>query len=239
MGKPSRAVIYAAAGAILSLGEPIGLLLVREWYGAPPIPIELLHQGVTYVYVFLTTAIIMASLGYVLGRQTDRLAALSQTDPLTGLPNRRALRFRLSDEMRRATRYASPVSLVLLDIDGLKRINDEGGHGAGDRLIRQVATSIRATLRNSDLGARWGGDEFAIVMPNAGAAAARHLAERLMTHLHEQQASDTGAPVTVSIGLATFDPTTGGDPNVEDLARAADGALYAAKAAGRNRIRAA
>jgi two-component system cell cycle response regulator len=239
MGKPSRAVIYAAAGAILSLGEPIGLLLVREWYGAPPIPIELLHQGVTYVYVFLTTAIIMASLGYVLGRQTDRLAALSQTDPLTGLPNRRALRFRLNDEMRRATRYASPVSLVLLDIDGLKRINDEGGHGAGDRLIRQVATSISATLRNSDLGARWGGDEFAIVMPNADAAAARRLAERLMTHLHEQQASDPRAPVTVSIGLATFDPTTGGDPNVEDLARAADGALYAAKAAGRNRIRAA
>ena len=239
MGKPSRAVIYAAAGAILSLGEPIGLLLVREWYGAPPIPIELLHQDVTYVYVFLTTAIIMASLGYVLGRQTDRLAALSQTDPLTGLPNRRALRFRLSDEMRRATRYASPVSLVLLDIDGLKRINDEGGHRTGDRLIRRVATSISATLRGSDLGARWGGDEFAIVMPNADAAAARRLAERLMTHLHEQQASDTGAPVTVSIGLATFDPTTGGDPNVEDLARAADGALYAAKAAGRNRIRAA
>ncbi len=239
MGKPSRAVIYAAAGAVLSLGEPIGLLLVREWYGAPPVTIELFQEGVTYVYVFLTSAIIMAFLGYVLGRQTDRLAALSQTDALTGLPNDRALRFRLTDEMQRATRYASPLSLVLLDIDGLKRINDEGGHRTGDRLIRRVATSISATLRGSDLGARWGGDEFAIVMPNTGAAAARHLADRLMTHLHEQQTSDTRAPVTVSMGIATFDPTTGVDPNVEDLARAADEALYAAKATGRNRIRAA
>jgi diguanylate cyclase (GGDEF)-like protein len=239
MGKPSRAVIYAAAGAALSLGAPIGLLLVREWYGAPPITIELLRQGVTYVYVFLTSAIIMASLGYALGRQTDRLAALSQTDALTGLPNDRALRSRLADEMRRAVRYVSPLSLVLLDLDGLKRINDEGGHRAGDRVIRRVATSIGATVRGSDLGARWGGDEFAIVMPSTGTAAARHLAERLMTHLHQQQAGDTGAPVTVSVGIATFDPTTGGDPNVENFVRAADEALYAAKATGRNRIRAA
>ena len=239
MGKPNRAVIYAAAGAVLSLGQPIGLLLVRELYGAPPITIELLQQRVTYLYVFITTAIIMASLGYVVGRKTDRLTALSETDALTGLPNRRALRHRLTDEVRRASRYASPVSLLLLDIDGLKRINDERGHAAGDRLIRQVAISIGATLRGSDLGARWGGDEFAVVMPNASADAAQHLAERLMSHLREQQANATGAPVTVSIGIATFDPTTNGDPNIEHLARAADDALYAAKTSGRNRIRAA
>jgi diguanylate cyclase (GGDEF)-like protein len=194
---------------------------------------------VTYLYVFVTTAVIMATLGYLLGRQTDRLAALSETDALTGLPNRRSLRKRLTDEVRRATRYASPVSLLILDIDGLKRINDEQGHGAGDRLIRRVAASITAALRGSDLGARWGGDEFAVVMPNADRAAAYHLAERLMTHLAKQQAGDADPPVTVSIGIATFDPASNGDPSIERLAREADAALYAAKRSGRNRIRAA
>jgi diguanylate cyclase (GGDEF)-like protein len=239
MRKPSRAVVYAAAGAVLSLGEPIGLLLIRELYGAPPVVIELMQGRVTYLYVFVTAAVIIASVGYVLGRNTDRLAALSETDVLTGLSNRRALRRRLTDEMRRAGRYASPVSLLLMDIDGLKRINDERGHAAGDRLIRRVAASIVATLRDSDLGARWGGDEFAVVMPNATSGAAQQLAERLMGDLHAQQANDTEPPVTVSIGIATFDPATSGPLSVEHLASAADGALYAAKASGRNRIRAA
>ena len=239
LGKPSRAVIYAVAGAALSLAESVGLLFVRELNGAPPVTLELLQQRVTYLYVFVTTAIIMASVGFVLGRQTDRLAALSVTDVLTGLPNRRALRQRLTAEIERAARYGSPVSLLILDIDGLKRINDERGHGAGDRLIRRVAASIAHTLRRSDLGARWGGDEFAIVMPNASPAAAQHLAERLMAHLREQQTDDTDAPVTVSIGIATFDPASNSDPNIERLARAADDALFAAKRSGRNRIRAA
>jgi diguanylate cyclase (GGDEF)-like protein len=180
MRTPSRAIRYALAGGVLSLGEPIGLLVVRELYGAPPVVTELLQQRVTYLYVFATTALILAGLGYLLGRQADRLQALSETDVLTGLPNRRALRQRLTDEMRRGARYGSPVSLLIIDIDGLKRINDDRGHGAGDRLIRRVAAAISATLRNSDLGARWGGDEFAVVMPNASSEAAQHLAERLM-----------------------------------------------------------
>src|SRR5688572_22268992 len=227
MREPSRAVIYAVAGAALSLAESVGLLLVRELDGAPPVTLELLQERVTYLYVFVTTAIIMASVGYILGRQTDRLSALSETDVLTGLPNRRALRQRLTAEMRRAARYGSSVSLLILDIDGLKRINDERGHEAGDRLIRRVAASIAATVRGSDLGARWGGDEFAIVMPNASTDAAQHLAERLMAHLREQQTGGNDAPVTVSIGIATFDPTTNSDLGIEQLARAADEALYA------------
>lgn len=239
MQKPNRAVIYAVAGAVLSLAESIGLLFIRELGNPSSVTIELLQERVTYLYVFITTAILTASLGYVLGRQTDRLAALSETDALTGLPNRRALRKRLTDEVRRATRYTSPISLLIVDIDGLKRINDEQGHGAGDRLIRKVAASIAATLRESDLGARWGGDEFAVVMPNATLEASHHLAERLMAHLGEQQRGHDDQPVTVSIGIATFDPATDRDPSTERLVRAADDALYAAKRSGRNRIRAA
>ena len=238
MRTPSRAVRYSLAGALLSFGEPIGLLLVRELHGAPAIMTELARERVIYLYVFLTTAVILAVVGYVLGRQTDRLAALSETDILTQLANRRALRRRLTDEIRRASRYRSPVSLLLVDVDGLKRINDEHGHAAGDRQIRRVAGSIAATLRGSDLGARWGGDEFAVVMPNATPDAARHLAERIMTHLAEHR-GEPDLPATISIGIATFDPSRTPDITLEQLAQSADEALYAAKKSGRNRIHAA
>jgi diguanylate cyclase (GGDEF)-like protein len=239
MPRPRRAIWYAVAGAVLSLAELIGLLVVRELYEVRPVAAELVQERFMYLYVFITTAAILGCLGYVLGRQTDRLETLSETDVLTGLPNRRALRRRLTDEIRRVSRYKSPLSLLLMDIDGLKRINDECGHAAGDRLIRQVAASIAATLRGSDLGARWGGDEFAVVMPNASAGAANHLAERLRAHLAGQKDHDMDAPVTVSIGIATFDPAINGDVTLDQLAKAADDALYAAKINGRNRIRAA
>ena len=236
MRRLRRAVLYAVAGAVLALGELIGLLGVREMHDLRPIAAELLAERATYIYFLFTTALVQAGLGYLLGRQTDRLEELSETDTLTGLPNRRALRRRMADEIRRASRYGVPVSLLLLDIDGLKGINDQRGHAAGDRVIRRVAGSISATVRGSDLGARWGGDEFAIVMPNATSAAAQHLGERLMADLSGRQ-DDADGTVTVSIGIAVFDSAKTPDWTVEQLSRVADEALYAAKASGRNRIR--
>jgi diguanylate cyclase (GGDEF)-like protein len=236
----TRAIRYAIAGAFLSLGEPIGLLIVREMLGHRPVPTELLLERATYIYVFVTTAILLGCLGYLLGRQADRLEGLSETDALTGLLNRRAFRARLTADLRRSTRYGFPVSLQLIDVDGLKHINDTAGHTAGDRVIQLVADAIGLTLREADFGARWGGDEFAIVMPNTSTAAARRSAERLTTHLARQRAPDAVA-VTISIGVATFDPAkaTRANATVEHLIRVADDALYAAKRAGRNRIHAA
>jgi diguanylate cyclase (GGDEF)-like protein len=233
-----RSVWYAAAGAILSLGAPTGLLILRELYVRRPVAEELLSDRLTYLYVFLATAVVLASVGFALGRQADRLAALSETDVLTGLPNRRALRRRLSAEVRRSLRYRTPVSLLLVDVDGLKKINDKEGHAAGDRVIRSVAIAIVGSLRDSDFGARWGGDEFAIVAPNATSAAARSSAERLVARVAGQ--SQEGHPsATVSIGIATFDPADRRHVDLEALVRAADAALYAAKTSGRNRVQAA
>lgn len=234
----SRAVRYAIAGVLLSLAEPIGLMLVRELFGYRDIATELLVERATYLYVFLTTAALLGWLGYILGRQADRLEELSETDALTSLPNRRALQRRLTDDLRRATRYGSAVSLLLVDVDGLKRINDSAGHAAGDHVIRYVADAITDTLRNADLGARWGGDEFAIVMPNTSAPAARRLAERLTTRIAQRSSADPH-PVTVSIGIATFDPAASAAATAEQLAGDADEALYGAKRAGRNCIHAA
>ena len=234
----NRAVVYAVAGVVLSMSEPIGLLVVRQIFGMRPIPTELLLELATYIYVSVTSAILLGALAYLIGRQADRLEALAETDTLTGLANRRALRRRLTDDLRRARRYGSPVSLLLVDVDGLKRINDEGGHAAGDRVIRRIADAITATLREADVGARWGGDEFAILMPNTRADAARHSAERLAARLKWRRPADAD-PVTVSVGIATFDPAHEPRVEAEELAQRADEAMYGAKRAGRDRIHAA
>ena len=129
------------------MGAPTGLLIVRELYTPRPITTELSSDRLTYLYVLISTAIVLAFLGYVLGRQADRLAALSETDALTGLANRRALTHRLAEEFQRSTRYRTPLSLLLADIDGLKQLNDTHGHAAGDRTIRSVAEVISRGLR--------------------------------------------------------------------------------------------
>jgi diguanylate cyclase (GGDEF)-like protein len=238
ISRTDRATWYAIAGAVLSLGEPIGLLVVRELSGARPVLTELSEERVTYAYVFLTMAIVLSALGYIVGRQADRLTALSETDALTRLPNRRALRQRLVHELKRAERYRTPVSLLFVDVDGLKQINDQYGHAAGDQAIRRVAAAITATLRASDLGARWGGDEFGMLLPNTGSDSARQSAERLFADLPRED-GDPANRVTVSVGVATFDPAQTKSMTIEQLAQAADRALYAAKEAGRNRIVAA
>jgi diguanylate cyclase (GGDEF)-like protein len=127
---------------------------------------------------------------------------------------------------------------LLVDVDGLKRINDERGHSAGDRVIRRVADAITATLREADLGSRWGGDEFAILLPHTPADAARHSAERLAAHLRWRRGADVH-PVSVSVGIATFDPARDMHVDSDELAHRADQAMYGAKRAGRDRIHAA
>jgi diguanylate cyclase (GGDEF)-like protein len=235
---PRRTLLYAVAGVALSIGAPTGLLILRELYSPRPVATELLSDRLTYVYVLIGTAVVLAFVGFLLGRQADRLAALSQTDSLTGLPNRRALSEYVRDEILRSIRYGAPMSLLLVDVDGLKQVNDAHGHPAGDRVIRSVATAIRQTLRASDFGARWGGDEFAIVAPNTGSEAARSSAERLI-HRVIERSEERGQRATVSVGIATFDPSLSTHADLESLIRAADGALYLAKANGRNRVQAA
>jgi len=235
---PPRTLIYAIGGVALSFIAPTGLLILRELYTPQPVTAELLADRLTYVYVLMGTAVVLATVGFILGRQADRLAALSQTDSLTGLPNRRALTQHVEEELVRSARYATPMSLLLIDVDGLKQVNDKHGHPAGDRVIRSVAVAIRQTLRASDFGARWGGDEFAIVAPNTGAEAARRSAERLVQRLGEGS-EERGPRATVSVGIATYDPSRPTHETLESLMRAADGALYLAKANGRNRVQAA
>ena len=187
-----------------------------------------------YLYVGTSTAVALALFGFVLGNQADQLADLSETDPLTGLTNARGLHDRLDAELARLRRYREPLSLLLLDLDGLKTINDRYGHRAGDEAIRSLADVIRSQLRDTDLGARWGGDEFAVLAPNTPKDAARALGERIRALLTERIGP---GPLSGSVGIASVDPATdGGVVSKAALMRAADAALYEAKRLGKNRV---
>jgi len=174
----------------------------------------------------------------VIRRQAAAFARAAAIDPLSGLYNRRHFHARLNEELQRAERRDSTVGLLMIDLDDFKRINDTFGHGAGDTTIRAAATIIRRSVRPFDICTRYGGEEFAVVMPDSSATIAETVAERIRTRIGAWRAADDalGAmQITASIGFALGHRTASAD---EFLARA-DRALYAAKNAGKNQVRAA
>jgi len=186
-----------------------------------------------YASLWLVIGALLVLGGWLFGRQEDRLRHTSVTDPLTGLANRRELERRLDQEHARAVRHGEPLSLLLMDVDLLKQINDRGGHKAGDRALLAVAEALRSSCRTDDIPARVGGDEFVILAPSTSAPDAVALAERVQERL--RAAGRTGEAVAVSIGIAGLDSAAelGAD---RDLLEAADRALYRAKSGGRDRV---
>ncbi len=157
---------------------------------------------------------------------------LADRDPLTGFANHRYLHERLGEEVIRAQRGRQPLSLLMLDLDDFKLVNDTFGHLFGDRVLTWTAELIRSTLRASDLPARYGGDEFAVILPETDAAEARVVAERILEAFRERSfvGEQRGpVPIALSIGVATF-PTDG--RTATELIEAADAALYRVKRAG-------
>jgi diguanylate cyclase (GGDEF)-like protein/PAS domain S-box-containing protein len=159
------------------------------------------------------------------GRLLGELRSLARTDPLTGLANRRLWDERLEVELLRAERYGRPLCMAAIDLDHFKAYNDRYGHQRGDALLRDTTAAWRGALRGVDLLARWGGDEFALLLPDCDLAAARRIVERL--------GALTGDAIACSAGLVAWRAPS--ETGAELLARA-DAALYAAKAAGRGGI---
>lgn len=176
-----------------------------------------------------------------LARRREELLALSRTDALTGLFNRRYFEERLNEEFARSRRYGSPLSLVMLDIDHFKRINDTFGHPFGDQVLKAVAQTARSRLREVDLLARYGGEELIALLPETGPVDALRVCERVREAiaslgLEHPAADGTQQPVrlTASLGVATV--PSADLASAEALLMAADTSLYAAKGAGRNRV---
>jgi diguanylate cyclase (GGDEF)-like protein len=160
---------------------------------------------------------------------------LARTDSLTGIPNRRFLDETVETECARARRYGQPLSVIMVDVDHLKGVNDGWGHAAGDDALRYVAQLARETCREVDVVGRCGGDEFLFVLPSTGAREATSIAERFRRRLAESPIATDGEPVhvTVSLGVAEWDSETMEEPTA--LIRQADRVMYMAKAIGRNR----
>lgn len=167
-------------------------------------------------------------------RLQEDLERLANTDALTGLPNRRFFMAELASELTRRQRYGHPLSLLMLDLDYFKQINDQWGHGVGDEALRLFATSVQCCLRAQDVAGRLGGEEFAILLPETGQNVAIPVAERIRARV-EQTPIPTAAghcTVTISIGVTEAEDSD----DLESLLHRADEALYAAKAKGRNRV---
>jgi len=162
-------------------------------------------------------------------RWTEEQASEARIDSLTGLANRRALEEILAAEISRAQRFKHQLAVVLLDLDRFKDINDNFGHAAGDVMLRGVGRLLTSLARQGDTVARWGGEEFVVVLPETDLAGARRFAERLRRTIEAHAVGDMHT--SASCGVATMLP----EDSVEELLGAADRALYQAKSNGRNR----
>jgi len=158
----------------------------------------------------------------------------AKTDPLTGLANRRGLEEALARETDRARRYGAALSVLMIDVDQLKDINDRFGHAAGDTALQNIAAVLLETVRSVDVVGRWGGDEFLVVLPDTAAAHAERLAVRLRQRVRERpgKADDQEISTSLSVGVADYQK----DESPETLVRRVDQAMYAAKDGGRDRI---
>ena len=210
--------------------------VLREYMAAAPPAAETLMYLVR-VHVFL--GLLLALLAAVAGMRDQLQRALlraeilhdwATTDPLTGLANRRAAEAGLEREIAYAQRYHQPLSVIIADLDHFKDVNDTHGHAHGDRVLREVTARLQARVRDSDLTARWGGEELLVVAPGIDLREATALAERCRRALAEEPVAGLG--ITATLGVAEFTP----EDDRDSLLARADRQLYAGKAAGRNRV---
>jgi diguanylate cyclase (GGDEF)-like protein len=167
------------------------------------------------------------------------LSEVSSRDSLTGLYNRWFVVEKIESEMNRALRHGSPMSLLMLDVDHFKRVNDTWGHGAGDQVLQAIGKLLRDSCRVYDVPGRYGGEEFCIVLPETKPGSTGVVAERIRSRIEAtaMPCGDTSIVVTASIGIAGMDARQSNDPlSPAALIDRADRALYSAKNRGRNRV---
>ena len=164
-----------------------------------------------------------------------QLEHLAMMDDLTGLMNRRAFFIQGKKEISRTNRHKTPLSLLMLDVDGFKEVNDQYGHEAGDLVLQQISQKLVEQVREMDSVARMGGEEFSLLLPNTEKKDAAKLAERIRLAVEQEscQVQKQTIHVTVSIGVASYSKKT---PTLEDIIRQADHSMYKAKNLGRNRV---
>jgi diguanylate cyclase (GGDEF)-like protein len=228
-GNARAAYALVTVAPFLALGAV--QLLAPAWAMSWKIELLMLASA----WFVMVSSLLLATRLLRLRRQRDELRVQAETDPLTGLANRRAIMRELNALVRQAQVAGTPLAVAFIDVDHFKAINDQLGHGNGDRVLVAVAGVIRDTVRRSDRVARMGGEEFLVVLPGADASQGRQLLERISARIRGvcQRLQLEGPTVTASAGLTWL----GADPDgIADLLGRADAAMYVAKRAGRNRI---
>jgi len=225
-----------ASGGGGSGSNPVVIIVPMKWKGDVIGVLYVLmdRQGRPFAETDASLLNLLASQAAIAvqnSRLYESCQALAVTDPLTGLYNRRFLSEELGKETSRSVREGNPLSLIVLDVDFLKKHNDSRGHLEGDKLLCRIAEILRLVVRESDIASRYGGDEFAVLLPGATETEALQVAERIRSEVESGELTD--ATISVSLGVATF-PTDACD--AENLMLMADRRLYAAKALGRNRV---
>lgn len=226
-----------------------GLFLSAAWWviassssSSPGPSLKLVLQAVALAGMGLTAAAAVRLLAppsdeeTVTASEREELVGLAFTDPMTGLFNFRKFRSTLEDELKRAARYGRSLSLIIIDLDGFKSVNDQYGHPAGDRVLATLAATIRMSVRETDVPARYGGEEFVVVCPETDQREAMMVAERIRSALEAIPIEATPGEfcsITCSAGVATF-PDHARDE--VGLIEASDEALYRAKTSGKNRV---
>jgi diguanylate cyclase (GGDEF)-like protein len=217
---------------LLANGETLGVLTLADRLDEQPFD----RADLTAARALAAPAA-LALLNDKLSHQAQEFARAATIDPLTGLFNRRYFQTRIEEEMERSRRHGLDLALLLADIDNFKQLNDHLGHLAGDYLLRQISEVLKRSVRVFDVCTRYGGEEFAILMPGSNASNALVVAERIRSRV-EMAARDNGPlpphlRATVSLGLAVMSA----DASPQELIARADRALYRAKAEGKNRVR--
>ena len=200
------------------------LLSLRYWG-------EILAMSTPIILVAYITTMLSADIRYAV----DKIKQVSDTDELTGLYNMRAFSTMLQRSFKQAVRYGHPLSVVMIDSDNLKQVNDAHGHEAGNRLLQHLVRCIREQLRGSDVMARFGGDEFILLLPETNNKGALEMSERIRkaVELSRFSVREGDTNVTASLGIASY-PEDGG--NLDVILEKADKAMYRAKQKGRNRV---
>jgi diguanylate cyclase (GGDEF)-like protein len=219
-------------GALLSFIGPLG-----EWLLLHVVPANSNNQVVyIYIYTEVLTLVLFSSFGYFLGKYADRIEELMVVDKLTGLYNRHFMAERLSEFVSMHRRYNNYFSVILLDLDHFKEVNDTHGHVVGDQTLRSVAAIIAQEVRETDHPCRFGGEEFIVLCPHTTLEEAQNIAERIRNVVSELSENEMGhaGPQTLSAGVfhqsGDFPPTS-----VKEVLENTDKALYMAKEEGRNK----
>lgn len=240
MNSRSLRLTYSVIGLILGIAAPIVALFIRRVFLHVDPAADIAANRFFYAYDLIGSCVTFIVAGWIAGIRAEQLReaevfyhALSEHDALTGLYNARAFRNRYGRLLERCARTGAPVSLLLIDVDHLKQVNDRHGHTTGNKVLMHVANALRDAKRAEDSAARWGGDEFAILLEGADEAAAMRVAEAVLERVKAKPVAFTrGLTATVTVGACSATHVSA----ETDLFASADRALYTAKREGRNRV---